>query len=332
MTDSHGPLTPLVQVHSPTEERNPRSRDIDTLASAQVVERILAEDATVVAAVQALTHEIARLTDLCVEALTNGGRVHYVGAGTSGRLGVLDAVELLPTYNAGSDMFVAHLAGGDGAMMKAVEGAEDSEELGASVVADHAGEHDVIVGLAASGRTPYVKGALAAARERGLATALVSANPNAPLAALADVPLLVNTGPEVVTGSTRMKAATAQKVLLNALSTSVMVRLGKTFENLMIDVRATNEKLVARTVRIVREATGVSEEEARAALEATGHNLRAALVLVLAGAPLEQAPEALEVLAQFPPSAKRPGDASGIRSASDALRARVDSPTVAEGQ
>ena len=263
---------------------------------------------------QALTHEIARLTDLCVEALTNGGRVHYVGAVTSGRLGVLDAVELLPTYNAGSDMFVAHLAGGDGAMMKAVEGAEDSEEL------------------AASGRTPYVKGALAAARERGLATALVSANPNAPLAALADVPLLVNTGPEVVTGSTRMKAATAQKVLLNALSTSVMVRLGKTFENLMIDVRATNEKLVARTVRIVREATGVSEEEARAALEATGHNLRAALVLVLAGAPLEQAPEALETLAQFPPSAKRPGDASGIRSASDALRARVDSPTVAEGQ
>ena len=158
----------------------------------------------------------------------------------------------------------------------------------------------------------------------------MSANPNAPLAALADVPLLVNTGPEVVTGSTRMKAATAQKVLLNALSTSVMVRLGKTFENLMIDVRATNEKLVARTVRIVREATGANEDDARAALGATGNNLRAALVLLLAGASLDHAPEALEVLAQFPPSAKRPGDASGIRSASEALRARVSSPTAAE--
>lgn len=330
MNDSLNPLTPLVKVHSPTEERNTRSLDLDTLESAELVSRILAEDATVVQAVQALTPEIARLADLCVEALSNGGRVHYVGAGTSGRLGVLDAVELLPTYNAGSDMFVAHLAGGDGAMMKAVEGAEDSEELGAQVVEDNAGEHDVIVGLAASGRTPYVKGALEAGRARSLATALVSANPHAPLASLADVPLLVNTGPEVVTGSTRMKAATAQKVLLNALSTSVMVRLGKTFENLMIDVRATNEKLVARTVRIVREATGVSEEEARAALDATGHNLRAALVLVLAGAPLESATEALDVLAKFPPSANRPGDASGIRSASAALRERVKSPTAAE--
>lgn len=312
---------PLVSLSSPTEERNPDTMGIDTLPAEQIVSAILDQDALVVSAVRAVQSRVGELADACVQAIAAGGRVHYVGAGTSGRLGVLDAVELLPTYNADSDVFVAHLAGGDGAMMKAVEGAEDSEQLGREAIAAHAGAHDVVVGIAASGRTPYVKGALLAARERGLRTALISTNPGASLAEFADIPILINTGPEVVTGSTRMKAATAQKITLNALSTATMVRLGKTYENLMIDVRATNEKLVARTVRILRQASGASETEALAALDATDRQVRPALVLLLADAPVSCAERACELTEQHGPDPQRDGDASGIRTATAALKA-----------
>lgn len=307
----------LVDLRSPTEERNPRSARLDALDAPQLVATILGEDARVAAAVQACTQQIAALVEVCVAAIATGSTVHYVGAGTSGRLGVLDAVELAPTYNATPDMVTAHLAGGDAAMMRAVEGAEDDEAAGAALVARGCGDGDVVIGLAASGRTPFVGGALRAARERGLPTALVAANPHAALAPLADTAVLLDVGPEVVTGSTRMKAATAQKMALNALSTAVMVRLGTTYENLMIDVRPTNAKLVARTVRMLVQASGAAPERAAAVLDEAGGSVRAALVALLAGADVARAREAAE---RFGPDPGRHGDPAGIRAAVASLR------------
>ena len=323
----------LVSLVSPTEERNPRSEDLDTLAAPDLVDRILAEDATVAAAVQKVSGDIARLVEVCVSAIDAGGTVHYVGAGTSGRLGVLDAVELLPTYNATPDMVTAHLAGGDAAMMQAVEGAEDDPEAGARLVAQSCKERDVVVGLAASGRTPFVGGALWAARERGLPTALIAANPAAQLAGEVDIAILLEVGPEVVTGSTRMKAATAQKLTLNALSTATMVRLGTTFSNLMINVRPTNHKLVARTVRMLVQATGADPDLAADALQEAGGELRTALVALLAassgdgerahvqhGSGTLDITAAREAVNRFPADPKRHGDPAGIRSAVASLR------------
>jgi N-acetylmuramic acid 6-phosphate etherase len=255
--------------------------------------------------------------DICVRAIAAGGTVHYVGAGTSGRLGVLDAVELAPTFDADESMVTAHLAGGAGAFLNAVEGAEDDEEAGAALVRTACATGDVVIGLAASGRTPFVGGALRAAREAHLPTALISANPRAALAELAEVPILLDVGPEVVTGSTRMKAGTAQKLTLNALSTAIMVRLGTTFGNLMIQVRPTNAKLVARTVRMLVQATGETPERASAVLEAAGGSVRLALVALLAGADVDAARAALE---QHPRDPERRGDPAGIRSAVAALR------------
>lgn len=308
----------LVDLASTTEERNPRSEDLDTLSAAGIVDAILAEDALVAAAVQAQAPRIAELAELCVAAIAAGHTVHYVGAGTSGRLGVLDAVELAPTYGATPDMVTAHLAGGERAMLHAVEGAEDDEGLGAALVAEECSDGDVVIGLAASGRTPFVGGAMRAARERGLPTALIAANARASLAPLADVAILLEVGPEVVTGSTRMKAGTAQKLTLNALSTATMVRLGTTYSNLMIDVRPTNAKLVARTVRLLVQATGAEADAAADMLEATGGSVRTALVALLAGADADAARRASEA---FPPDAGRAGDPAGIRSAVAALRA-----------
>lgn len=307
----------LIDLRSTTEERNPRSLELDTLGAPDLVATILGEDARVAAAVQARTAQIARLVEVCVAAIAAGGTVHYVGAGTSGRLGVLDAVELVPTYSASPDMVTAHLAGGDAAMMRAVEGAEDDEAAGADLVDSVCGERDVVIGLAASGRTPFVGGALRRARERGLATALVAANVHAALAPLADEAILLDVGPEVVTGSTRMKAATAQKLTLNALSTATMVRLGKTYSNLMIDVRPTNAKLVARTVRMLVQATGAEAGRAVDVLEAADGSVRVALVALLAGTDVERARAAAD---RFAPDPARTGDPAGIRSAVESLR------------
>ncbi|MCT1458230.1 N-acetylmuramic acid 6-phosphate etherase [Aestuariimicrobium sp. p3-SID1156] len=304
-----------------TEQRSPDTVDIDTLPTAQVVERIVAADAAVHGAVEAVAADIARAADLVIACLSAGGTVHYVGSGTSGRMGILDAVELLPTYHVGSDQFQGHLAGGAGAMVKAVEGAEDDADSGAEVVSG-AGDNDLIIGLAASGRTPYVRGALAAARERGLGTVLVSSNPNAPLAELADVAILPDTGPEVVTGSTRMKAATAQKVVLNTMSTAAMIRLGKTYSNLMIDMMPTNEKLKARSVRMLQQATDADPAACAAALEASGGEVRVALVSLLAGV---EASVARDAVAANPTDAGRSEDPSGIRSAVEAARAAAGS-------
>lgn len=306
----------LVGLDSPTEERNPRSLELDSLDAPDLVATILGEDARVAAVVQSQGAQIARLVEVCVAAIADGSTVHYVGAGTSGRLGVLDAVELVPTYSATPDMVTAHLAGGEPAMLHAVEGAEDDGEAGAALVGEVCGDGDVVIGLAASGRTPFVGGAMRAARERGLPTALIAANSRAPLAELADTAILLDVGPEVVTGSTRMKAATAQKMTLNALSTATMVRLGKTFSNLMIDVRPTNEKLIARTVRILVQATGAQPERAAEVLQEAGGSVRVALVALLAGADVARARESAE---RFPPDPARHGDPAGIRSAVGAL-------------
>lgn len=302
-----------------TEQPNPVTSDIDTLATADVVRRIVEVDASVPAAVEQVADDIAAAADLVIACIAAGSTVHYIGSGTSGRMGVLDAVELLPTYHVGSDVFRAHLAGGPGAMALAVEGAEDDEAAGAQIVAS-AGDGDVIIGIAASGRTPFVRGALDAARERGLSTVLVSANPAAPLAELADVAILPDTGPEAITGSTRMKAATAQKLVLNALSTAAMVRLGKTFSNLMIDMVPTNAKLRARSIRMLQQGSGCPGPKCAAAFEDARGDVRVAMVALLADC---DAATAAEQLTRFPPSHERAGDPSGVRSAVNAICGRM---------
>jgi len=283
----------VVVVASPTEERNPRSVDIDRLPTLEILRLINDEDHRVPGAVREVLEPIAQAVDLAVEALRKGRCVHYVGAGTSGRLGMLDAAELPPTFAVPSDWFVTHAAGGPAAFLRAVEDAEDDAAAGARELAEAVQPGDVVVGLAASGRTPYVVGALRAAREHGAATVLVTANPKAPLGREVDVFIPVDTGPEVVAGSTRMKAGTAQKLVLNAFSTAVMVRLGRTYSNLMVDLLATNAKLRGRMLGILKEATGLSEEECRQALAEAGGELKTALVAVLAGVTPERAREAL---------------------------------------
>lgn len=281
-----------VRVSAPTEERHPGTTAIDTASTLEVLTLMNDADRTVADAVAAVLPELALLVDHAVTAIRAGGHVHYFGAGTSGRLAVLDAAELLPTFNAPAGLFVAHHAGGSVALVNAVENVEDDVDAGRAE-ASTLTANDIAIGLTASGRTPYVQGALAGARERGARTALVTANPGAELAAYADHLLAPETGPEVLTGSTRLKAGTAQKLVLNAFSTAVMIRLGRTWSNLMVDVVATNAKLRGRIVRILQEATGASETEARAALEASGGQLKPALLSVLAGVPVLDAVNSL---------------------------------------
>lgn len=270
-----------VTVAAPTEERLADSRDIDRMSTLQMLQVINAQDALVAGAVAPVLPDLAALVDETARRVQGGGTVHYFGAGTSGRLAVLDAAELLPTFNAPDDLFVAHHAGGSDAFVRAKENVEDSEELGGEA-AQVVGEQDVAIGLTASGRTPFVAGALRRARERGAVTGLVTSHPQAPLAELADFVLAADTGPEVITGSTRLKAGTAQKLILNAFSTAVMVRLGRTWSNLMVDLVATNAKLRGRLVRILQEATGMDEDQAREQLSAADGELKPALLASLA--------------------------------------------------
>lgn len=282
-----------VIVRAPTEERNSGTYDIDLLPALDILHRINAEDATVPDAVGAVLPELARAVELGVRALDKGATIHYFGAGTSGRIAAQDAAELPPTYGVPAEWVVAHHAGGDDALMRAVEGIEDDWESGradAAVISPGS----LAVGLAASGRTPYVGGALEAARERSAHTVLISANPNAPLAEGADVHVGMSTGAEVIAGSTRMKAGTAQKLALNAFSTAVMVRLGRTYSNLMVGVDATNNKLRGRVVTILTQATGLTEEQCSEALTAADGDTRVALVALLADVDADRAVRALE--------------------------------------
>ena len=283
-----------VRVDSPTEARNPRTQDIDRLSTLDVLRLINNEDHLVPEAVAAVLPELARAADLAVGALRGGGRVHYVGAGTSGRLATLDAAELVPTFNAPPDWFVAHHAGGRDALVNAVEDVEDQGSDGAAEIRAHAAPGDLVVGVTASGRTPFVVAALEEARALGAHTVLVSNNPTAPPPVEVDVFIAVDTGPEAIAGSTRMKAGTSQKLVLTSFSTAVMVRLGRTYSNLMVSMRATNAKLRGRTVRILREATGLDEQECTTALADSGGDLKVALVHLLSGVSATRAAEALE--------------------------------------
>jgi N-acetylmuramic acid 6-phosphate etherase len=292
--NSTGPTgdRPAVRVESPTERRNERTTQIDQVSTAELLALINAEDATVAAAVAAAHGELARLVDGAVQSIRNGGRLHYVGAGTSGRMAVLDAAELAPTYGIDERWVIAHHAGGDAALRAAVEGVEDDADAGAYDLGAVRPD-DVVVGIAASGRTPYVAGALRAARDVGATTALITSNPQPPLAELADLLVVADTGPEVIAGSTRMKAATAQKLILNSLSTAVAVRLGRTWSNLMVDVVATNAKLRGRSLVLLEQATGRSVDKCRRALDSADGELKTALVSLLADCPKEDARVAL---------------------------------------
>jgi len=277
----------------PTEQRNPRTTDIDLLPTPAVLALLHAEDALVPAAVEPVLGTLAAVVDEAAERVRRGGRVHYFGAGSSGRIAVLDATELVPTFGLAPGVVTAHLAGGGDAMERAVEGAEDDDASGAD---DAAGvtAADLVIGLSASGRTPYVAGALAAAARRGAFTVVVTCNPGSPLRPLARVAIAADTGPEAIAGSTRLKATSALKLILNSFSTALMVRLGKTYSNLMAEVSATNDKLRVRRVRILREASGADETAAAAALTQADGDLRTALVALLAGVGAERAREALD--------------------------------------
>lgn len=300
-----------VHVDSPTEQRNPRTTDIDLMSTMGILGAINAEDRRVPDAVAAVLPQLARAVDYAVEALHGGGRVHYVGAGTSGRLATLDAAELVPTFNVPPDWFVAHHAGGEKALRQAVENAEDDEEAGAAELAAVVRPGDFVLGLAASGRTPFVLGALKAANRAGAHTGLVSANPSAAKPAGVDVLIAVATGAEVIAGSTRMKAGTAQKLILTAFSTATMIKLGKTYSNLMVSMRATNAKLRGRTIRILQEATGMTMADCSDALTEAGGDLKTALVHLLSGSDVGRSAEALEATGGH------------VRKALDTLRLRA---------
>lgn len=295
-TTNAGPqqVATIAHVESPTEQRNPRTTDIDRMSTHGILTMINAEDARVAGAVQEVLDTLAAAVDHAVAALRGGGRVHYVGAGTSGRLAVLDAAELVPTYNVPADWFVAHHAGGERALRLPVENAEDDETAGATEIAQSVESGDFVLGLTASGRTPYVLGALKEAKRLGAHTGLVSDNPTAPVPTEVDVSIVVDTGPEAVAGSTRMKAGTAQKMVLTAFSTATMVRLGRTYSNLMVGMLATNAKLRGRTLRILHEATGASQQECDEALTRADGDLKVALVHLLGDVDVASAAGALD--------------------------------------
>jgi N-acetylmuramic acid 6-phosphate etherase len=267
-----------------TEQRNPRSRGLDLKSTREILRIINREDARVPAAVARELPRIARAVDAIARALGRGGRLIYVGAGTSGRLAMLDAAECPPTFGISPRVVQAVVAGGRHALVRSVEGAEDSAGQGArDVAARRVTRKDVVVGLAASGSTPYVLGALAYARRRGATTIGVTSNRRSALTRVAHIVIAPEVGPEVLAGSTRMKAGTAQKLVLNMLSTAAMVRAGRVYDNWMIGVALTNRKLRERGLRILREATGATVEEAARALRQAGHNLRAAFLMLETG-------------------------------------------------
>ena len=278
-----------------TEQRNPNTVNIDTLSTLDMVKLINQEDHRVAEAVALVTDKIAEAVDVIAARLSTGGRLIYCGAGTSGRLGILDAVECPPTYSTDPETVQALMAGGYGAIFKAVEGAEDSKELGVTDMQSIGfSAKDVLVGIAASGRTPYVLGCMEYARELGAPTVAVTCCPGSTLDRFADIGIAPAPGPEVVTGSTRMKSGTAQKMVLNMLSTGAMIKLGKVYGNLMVDVKPSNEKLVRRCVTIVCSATDCAEAEAVEALEQCGYHPKTAIVLIMRSVDAETADRLLE--------------------------------------
>ncbi|MBQ4436980.1 MAG: N-acetylmuramic acid 6-phosphate etherase [Clostridia bacterium] len=278
-----------------TEKRNAKTMNIDTLSTLDMVTVINEEDHRCAEAVKLVLPEIAKSIDVIYAQLRKGGRLFYCGAGTSGRLGVLDAAECPPTYGVDPGLVVALIAGGETAFIRAVEGAEDSFELGAEDLKNHSfSANDAVVGIAASGRTPYVIGAMDYARSIGAPVMALTCCSNSELSRHADITMAPIPGPEVITGSSRMKSGTCQKLVLNLLSTCVMIKMGKVYGNLMVDVKATNEKLVHRAISIVCSSTDADEAQARRALDQCNWSCKTAIVMLLLGMNADEAAAALE--------------------------------------
>lgn len=278
-----------------TEARNERTWALDSMTSLQIATAMNEEDGRVIEAVRLVLPKIAEAIDWATDALESGARIIYMGAGTSGRLGVLDAVECPPTFGVDPSRVVGLIAGGEGAFVKAVEGAEDSMELGEGDLSGlDVSKDDIVIGLAASGRTPYVIGGLRYARSVGCKTVAIACNADSAIGREADLAIEPVPGPEVLTGSTRLKAGTAQKLVLNMISTGSMVRVGKAYQNLMVDVQATNEKLVARSRNILAEACGCTVEQAMEALDRAGGHVKTAIVSILLDCDIDTARARLE--------------------------------------
>ena len=277
-----------------TEEVNDNTKNIDKLSTLELVKLINDEDKMVAYAVEEEIVSISLAVDLIYESIKQGGRLIYLGAGTSGRLGILDAVECPPTYGTDPELVQGIIAGGVSAIIKAIEGAEDSLTMAEDDLKDiNFNEKDILVGIAASGRTPYVIGGIHYARSIGAKTISVTCCPGSELNQITDVAIAPRTGAEVITGSTRMKAGTAQKLVLNILSTSTMIKLGKVYGNLMVDVKASNEKLVERTVSIVRAVTAVTDDKAREILAQSEYSAKLAIVMIQYNITKEEAEAAL---------------------------------------
>lgn len=278
-----------------TEQQNPKTLNLDQMTALEMVTVINQEDEQVITAIRAILPEIARAVEATTECLKKGGRLIYLGAGTSGRLGVLDAVECPPTFGTAPEMVVGLIAGGEGAFVKAVEGAEDSQTLAEKDLRQLSlNEKDMVIGLAASGRTPYVIYGLKYARHLGCKTAAITCNHDSEMAKEADVVMEAIVGPEVLTGSTRLKAGSAQKMILNMISTGSMVGIGKVYQNYMVDLKRSNEKLVTRSENIIMATTGCQRTEAKLALDQAGGSVKLAIVSIISDLPVEQASDYLE--------------------------------------
>ena len=278
-----------------TESRNPDTMDIDMLDTENILKKINNEDKKVALAVESELPHVAKAVDMVVQSIRHGGRVFYVGAGTSGRLGTLDASECPPTYGVSPELFQGVIAGGTKALYSSIEGAEDDRKQGKTdLIAHNVTGGDIVVGIAASGRTPYVLGAMEYGRGIGCGTIGIACNKGSEMEGLADVMIAPEVGSEAVTGSTRMKAGTAQKMVLNMISTASMIKLGKVYTNLMVDMKPSNEKLKARAINIVRIATDSTEELAKIALEESGNNVKTAILMLLKDITKEQARQELK--------------------------------------
>ena len=278
-----------------TEQRNPNSMHVDSLSALEIVQLMNQEDKQVPLAIEKCLSQIAQAVECIVAAFQQGGRLVYIGAGTSGRLGVLDASECPPTFGVSPEMVKGIIAGGEQALRHPIEGAEDSK---AQAVVDlqtiHFSSKDVLVGIAASGRTPYVIGALEYAKSLGSVTASIASNPNSAMANIVDIAIDTVVGPEVLTGSSRLKSGTAQKLVLNMLTTASMILMGKCYQNLMVDVQASNEKLKARAIRIVMQATDCDKSLAEETLKQADQNAKLAIMMILSGLDRVQAEALLE--------------------------------------
>lgn len=278
-----------------TEKRNPATMELDTMTALEIATVMNQEDRKVPLAIEKALPQIAKTIELVEAAFRSGGRLFYTGAGTSGRLGVLDASECPPTFGVDPGMVVGLIAGGDRALRFPIEGAEDDRELGKRDLQEkNLCAKDVLVGVAASGRTPYVLGGLEYAKTLGCATAAIACNKGSAVGKAADVAIEVEVGPEVLTGSTRLKSGTAQKLILNMISTGAMVRIGKAYQNLMVDVVQSNQKLQTRAENIVMEATGTDRPTARTTIDAAGGHVKTAIVMILTGRSAGEAEALLE--------------------------------------